>query len=88
MDVLCVGPKMMGWSGALLAIPGILMLGLAVHRATLPYNEDGRYFDATEGVVYRTEAVLAYGLIAFLILSISIGLWFFGSIRARKRFPH
>ena len=49
---------MMRLSGTLLAIPGTLMLGLAIQRARLPYNEEGRYFDATEGVVYRTDAAL------------------------------
>ena len=76
---------MMRLGGTLLAIPGILMLGLAIHRSRLPYNEEGRYLDVAEGVVYRTEAALAYGLIALLILLGSAALLVLASIRERKR---
>ena len=44
----------------ILALIGGLFSILAYSRARLPYNEEGRYYDATAGVVYDTDAVTAY----------------------------
>lgn len=44
-----------------------LLLGLLwLQRLTLPYNEQGRYFDAANSVTYDDGAVLVYGLLALL----------------------
>lgn len=48
---------------ALIAV-SLFLGGLALHRAQLPYNEKGNFFDVWEGVVYRTQAVEAYGALA------------------------
>ena len=45
------------------ALIGGLFSILAYSRARLPYNEEGRYYDATAGVVYDTDAVTAYGFL-------------------------
>jgi hypothetical protein len=39
-----------------------LLLGLLwLKRFSLPYNEQGRYFDAANSVTYDDRAVLVYG---------------------------
>ena len=77
--------KMINRGGWLLAIPGVLMARVAFLRARLPYNEEGRYVDEVQGVVYREEAAFVYGLIALLILLVSAGLLVFGAVRGKKR---
>jgi hypothetical protein len=59
----------------IIAIPGFLLLVVTVSRARLPYNSEGRYFDASEGVVYHSQAVIIYGLMSALALAISIALF-------------
>ena len=46
-------------------------------RATLPYNEAGRYFDSTDSVVYDDGAVVVYGLLALLFTAAAVAatLW-------------
>ena len=47
-----------------------LLLGVtAVRRLLLPYNEEGRHFDAAAGVVYEDGAALVYALLAALALA-------------------
>ncbi len=52
---------------------GLLFGAWAYSRAQLPYNEEGRYFDVTEGVVYDTDSIVAFGSIAGLLLAIAVG---------------
>ena len=61
----------------LAAIPGavgLLFGALAYSRAQLPYNEEGRFFDATEGVVYDRDGLVVYGLIAGVFLLLTVGV--------------
>ena len=47
---------------ALLAAIGFA--GLAVQRARLPYDENGRYFDPASGTVHDEQAVITYTMLA------------------------
>lgn len=53
------------------------LAGLWRGRARLPYNEEGRYFDAAHSVVYTDGAVVTYGSLAVLFgaAAIAAGLW-------------
>ena len=52
---------------ALIAFTLALLLGrLWLRRAALPYNEQGRYYDAADSVVYTDGAVATYGMLAIL----------------------
>lgn len=52
---------LLGAAGLAFAVP-------ALRRASLPYNERGRFYDAAAGVVYKDGAPIAYGLLAALFL--------------------
>lgn len=52
---------------------GLLFAVLAYSRTKLPYNEEGRFLNAAEGVVYDTDAVVAYGFIAGVFVVLSLG---------------
>lgn len=39
----------------------------------LPYNEEGRYFDESNSLVYHEQSVLVYGFLSFLLLLLVIG---------------
>ena len=61
-----------------------LLLGaIAVGRLRLPYNEEGRHFDAAQGVVYDEGAAIAYTLLAALALAAAAAavLW---AVRVRR----
>ena len=47
-------------AGALLHICGNLVLSVAFERLRLPYNEQGRYFDERDSVVYHDHEAEAY----------------------------
>lgn len=49
-------------------------------RRSLPYNEQGRYFDADDAVVLSEQAVGIYGITAIVLIMAGIGCW----IIARK----
>ena len=51
-----------------LAATALLLAALAGRRLLLPYNEEGRYFDAAAGVIYEDAAALVYTLLAALAL--------------------
>jgi hypothetical protein len=55
----------------------VLLGSLWLRRARLPYNEEGRYFDAAHSVVYSDRAVTLYGLLAALfgMAAVAAGLW-------------
>jgi H+/Cl- antiporter ClcA len=71
--------KLLAWFIALLAAliagVGLIFLGLAVKRSTLPYNSEGNYFD---GVVnYHEQSVFGYGffaVVSFLVAALLFGL--------------
>ena len=73
-------------AGFLLMVPGVLMLALTVVRARLPYNEQGRYLNVDDvggvSVVYESEIVPVYGMIAGLLLVVAVGLIVVGWKRA------
>ncbi len=63
---------------AVIASALALLLGsLWLHRASLPYNEEGRYFDAAHSVVHSDSAVTLYGLVAalFAVAAVAAALW-------------
>ena len=67
----------------MLAALTALLIKLAAERTNLPY-ENGRYFDATESVVYDEGAVMAYALLAAIFaLVTAAALW--GTARLWKR---
>lgn len=47
-----------------------------IKRLLLPYNSEGRYFDAESSVVYHQQAVIVYGLLFFILLLMTAGLAF------------
>jgi hypothetical protein len=47
-------------AGSILLACGVLLLAVGVNRSRLPYNEQGRYFDPRESVVYHDGARDAY----------------------------
>ena len=55
-------------------IAGALSL-LAIHRFTLTYNEQGRYFDPSSSMVYDVDARLAYTVLAVFFWLLA-GLFF------------
>jgi hypothetical protein len=61
----------------------LLLASLWLRRAALPYNEEGRYFDAAHSVVYTDGAVGTYGLLAafFGVVAVAAGVWAWRSWR-------
>jgi hypothetical protein len=51
---------------------------LAARRAVLPYNEEGRYFDAEASVVYHQQAGAVYGMLAVIGVGGGTVLWLLG----------
>ena len=43
-----------------------------LHLLGLPFNEEGRFFDANESVVYERDGLLGWGLLAGLALAAAI----------------
>lgn len=41
-------------------------------RATFPYNEDGRFFDDAEGVVYGDGAVVVFAVLTLLLSAAAV----------------
>lgn len=65
---------------------GILFTIIFVNRIGLPYNTEGRFFDASSGVVYHKQAILVYGLFIVLALAICVILFYFEKkIRNNKK---
>lgn len=52
----------------------------------LPYNEEGRYFDEANSLVYHKQSVLGYGFSAFilLLLFIWVGKWILNTKRTAE----
>ncbi|WP_422343121.1 hypothetical protein [Parasphingorhabdus sp.] len=50
------------------AAPGVLFW----QRQSLPYNEEGRYFDLAQGVVYEAQAVTAYGVTTVVLIILGL----------------
>ena len=46
-------------------------------RHSLSYNDQGRFFDVTEGVVYKDSAVVFYAMLALLFaaLGMAAAMW-------------
>ena len=61
---------------AALALIGGLFAWICKARLTLPYEENGRYFDAETGVALDQDAALAYGFIAFVAFALAGALWY------------
>ncbi|HEY0112611.1 MAG TPA: hypothetical protein VGB59_05595 [Allosphingosinicella sp.] len=55
----------------------LLLASLSLHRASLPYNEEGRHFDAADSVVYTDGAATTYGVLGALLgaAAVAAGLW-------------
>lgn len=47
---------------------------LFLERFFTEYNIEGRYFDENAGVVYEQQAIMAYGVLAFVLTVISATL--------------
>ena len=59
----------------LLSAATLLLASLRIQRASLPYNEGGRYFDAARSVVYDKGAVGVYAILTVLLaLSTTVSL--------------
>ena len=69
---------------AILFAATLVLAALWLARASLPYNEQGRYFDAANGVVYDQSAVLVYAILT-LLLAFGAGLALRGASRSGPR---
>jgi len=65
-------------------ISGIYFLLLTSTRFYMPYNEQGIYFEPVEGVVYNSQAIIFYSIIAGLLLLPTL-LLLISSILARLK---
>jgi hypothetical protein len=63
---------------AILIVGGVGFGILTANRAELPYNEEGRYFNAEASVVYHQQAVEAYGMLAVIGVGGGTVLWLVG----------
>jgi hypothetical protein len=54
-----------------MAALALFSASLWLHRASLPYNEEGRFFDAADSVVYTDSAVTAYVLLTLLFAALA-----------------
>ena len=52
----------------LLLVAGAALGALFWQRWSLPYNEQGRYFDAAQGVVYEAQAAEVYGMLSGILM--------------------
>jgi hypothetical protein len=53
---------------------GVLLLAWGISRWQLPYNEEGRFFDVNEGVVYHlqtAELLTAAGTTTLIVASVA-----------------
>lgn len=62
---------------AFLGIIGLLFAAWGYSRSLLPYNDQGRYFDPAEGVVYDTGAVEVGGFVASVFLIAAFALYLY-----------
>ena len=54
-----------------------LFAWIFVNRWKMPFNSEGKYFDAGSGVVYHQQSVIVYGLITIFLLLITVLTRFF-----------
>jgi len=67
-------------------IPGLLFLLLTISLTQLHYNDQGRHFDASEGVVYHSQSIISFSMItAFFLLPSLILLITFIYSRLKQR---
>ena len=59
-------------SAALFAISAIGLTILWWQRNVLPYDEQGRYFDAAESVVYQEQAAAVYAVLALASMLLAL----------------
>jgi hypothetical protein len=45
-----------------------------INRLALKYNSEGNYFDEKSAIVYDEQAVLVYGILSILFLSLTLFL--------------
>ncbi len=64
--------------GAIFLLVALCFGVITWQRSQLPYNEEGRYFDPGEAVVYNEQSVMIW-----LVLSLACGL--IGLVLALKR---
>jgi hypothetical protein len=76
--------KLMRLLIAFLGLIGLLFAAWACSRSLLPYNDQGRYFDPSEGVVYDSGAVAVGGFFASLFLISAFGLCLYRVVRFRR----
>lgn len=64
-------------TATLLCAATLLLGALSLRRAALPYNEQGRYFDVANGVVYDEGAAVVYGMLAglFALAAFAAIMW-------------
>ena len=61
-----------GLALGLVTATGLLFAWLWWQRSTLPYNEEGRYFDGL--VVYDQQSVAVFGGLAIILFLIALGI--------------
>lgn len=81
----------MRWGRRVFAITAFAAAALAAlftveawRRAQLPFDEAGRFFDPSSGVVYRQQATLGWGALAGLAL-VACAVLFIASRRHASR---
>jgi len=54
----------------------IIISNAFFNRMKMPFNSEGNYFDENAGIVYHQQSVMAYGIMAFILLATSVFLVF------------
>ena len=62
-------------AAALLLTSALAFAWIWNSRRLLPYNEEGRYFDAASAVVLHEQSVGAYGVLALTLALIGATCW-------------
>ncbi|MFM2386984.1 MAG: hypothetical protein RL660_1741 [Bacteroidota bacterium] len=57
------------------AVLTVMLCWTFFSRARMDYNEEGNYFDQNIGIVYHEQAVLVYGVLAFISASLTVLCW-------------
>lgn len=56
----------------ILAVLSSLFIWLYIQRSMLPYNSEGRFFDSETGVVYHQQTNSLIGLIAIVMVLLTV----------------
>jgi hypothetical protein len=71
-------------AAALLTVAALLLARLWLQRLSLPYNEEGRYFDAANAVVHDETALTVIGMLTALFAVLAALSIFLASRAWRK----